>query len=255
MAEPVPQSQSPSAQTMIVKVRVDEWAMFDRRAGANAELMTDGLSGCVAVAIRTADKRALTHVYSGALDTFADCRGTLAEFVAKVGSKAEITDVHIMDNRNAVMPKHGMTLSDMIQRHLVDGGTVNAAAVHRHLDNGRTIAEGGFHARTGDNAAIYRGCTNTASALPLSSLRPSVASSSVPPATPHGQAVRDGLTAITRLELVGQGQGAPALVAHQDGPSARQSQPMPVETLQRHAGVPAPAQVQPGPDKSHCPIM
>ena len=56
----------------------------------------------------------------GALDTFDDYKGPLAAFVAKVGSKAEITDVHIMDNGNAVTPKYGMNLSDMIERHLVD---------------------------------------------------------------------------------------------------------------------------------------
>lgn len=453
MAEHFPQSKSPSAETTTVKVSLDEWAIVDRRAGANAELMTDGLSGCVAVAIRTGDKLALTHVYSGALDTFADYKGPLAEFVAKVGSKAEITDVHIMDNGNAVTPKYGMNLSDMIQRHLVDGGLVNADAVHRHRDNGCTLAEGGFYAKARDNPAIYLGgYTNTAlesmpeprtkhlhdaldhggfahskdyrgpsdvdapvrsgvdaahderakyvpqasvaasshepsasrapaphealvpdiagplgtsklfglnrmavsveiarqayaagvervenvkvgdggklvsvigsghelefavsgrtvtlqpslpvqavppsglpassSALPLSSPlsspQPSVSQSSVPPPTPYAQALaalephrealklqdpghaseaareiasqahRDGLTAITRLELVGQGQGTPALVAHQDGPAAKQSQPMPVETLQQHVGVATPAQSQPGPDKSHFPIM
>jgi hypothetical protein len=453
MAEHFPQSSAPSTATTTVKVSLDEWAIVDRRAAANAELMTDGLSGCVAVAIRTGDKLALTHVYSGALDRFDDYRKPLAEFVAKVGSKAEITDVHIMDNGNAVTPKHGMTLSDMIQRHLVDGGLVHADAVHRHRDNGCTLAEGGFYAKARDNAAIYLGgYTNTAldgmpearakhlhealgsggfavsreyrgpsevdapvrtdtsaahderakyvprasvaassqdasapravsphealvpdiagplgasklfglnrmpvsveiarqahaagvervenvkvgdggklvsvigsglelefavsgrtvtlqpslsvqavphsdlpassSAPPLSSPQPSVASSSVPPSTPYAQALaalephrealklrdpghaseaareiaslahRDGLTAITRLDLVGQDRGTPALVAHQEGPSAKQSQPMPVETLQRHAGVVVPAQAQSqspsGPDKSHCPIM
>lgn len=450
MAAELPRSPAPSAAETTVKVSLDEWAIVDRDKGV--ELMTDGLSGCVAVGIRTRDRLALTHVYSDAIDRFGDYRDQIGKFVASVGAKADIAELHIMHNGNPVSQKHNTHLQGMIEDHLVRSGLVDPRVVYRHVDNGCTVADGGFYGKRDDNKALYlAGYTNTAlegasegmtkrldkavehggfkgstgylgpadvesavrdgatqahtafaryapqapvlaspsgmppSGLPsasdaspakpsgdealfnaivkpirdsklyglnaspiarsiaeqvaktgadgidaikisadgkhiglvtqdrrdfeftvsgrtaslapaslsaphASSSTPSMPASSVPvpsaqpptlyeqavaALTPHRESLKlssqaqftlaageiasranhDGLTAISRIERVEGGSGGPALVAHQDGPSSKRSDPLPVETLQRHAGVDTPSQGPSGPDKHHFPIM
>lgn len=451
MAAELPRSPASAAADTTVKVSLDEWAIVNRDKGV--ELMTDGLSGCVAIGIRTRDRLALTHVYSDAIDRFDDYRDQIGKFVAAVGTKAEIDEVHIMHNGNPVSQKHGTHLQGMIEDHLVRSGLVDLRVVHRHVDNGCTVADGGFYGKHDDNKALYlAGYTNTAlegasegmakrldkavehggfkgstgylgpadvesavrdgatqahtafaryapqastlaspsgmasSGLPsasepsparpsadaalfdaivkplrdsklygmnashvarsiaeqvattgadgigtiklspdgkhigivtrdhrdfefsvsgrtaspvpapsqsapqASSSTPSMPASSVPvpsaqppslyeqaaaALSPHRESLKlssqtqftlaageiasranhDGLTAISRIERVEGGSGGPALVAHQDGPSSKRSDPLPVGTLQRHAGVDTPSQGPSGPDKHHFPIM
>ena len=161
MAAQFTQSGSPSQADTTVKVSLDEWAVVHRSAGV--ELMTDGLSGCVAIGIRTGDKLALTHVYSDAIDHFDDYRAPIGKFVESVGSRAEITEVHIMHNGNPTSQKHGTHLQGMIEDHLVSTGLVDPGVVHRHVDNGCTVADSGFYGKRDDNKALYvGGYTNTA---------------------------------------------------------------------------------------------
>lgn len=160
MAAQFQESRPPSQADTTVKVSLDEWAIVRRDAGV--ELMTDGLSGCVAIGIRTGDKLALTHVYSDAIDHFDDYRGQLGTFAESVGSKAEITEVHIMHNGNPLSQKHGTHLQGMIEDHLVHSRLVNPGVVHRHVDNGCTVADTGFYGKQDDNKALYvGGYTNT----------------------------------------------------------------------------------------------
>ena len=161
MAAQFTQSGSPSQADTTVKVSLDECAVVHRSAGV--ELMTDGLSGCVAIGIRTGDKLALTHVYSDAIDHFDDYRAPIGKFVESVGSRAEITEVHIMHNGNPTSQKHGTHLQGMIEDHLVSTGLVDPGVVHRHVDNGCTVADSGFYGKRDDNKALYvGGYTNTA---------------------------------------------------------------------------------------------
>ncbi len=160
MAAELPRSPAPSAAETTVKVSLDEWAVVNRDKGV--ELMTDGLSGCVAVGIRTRDRLALTHVYSDAIDRFDAYKEQIGTFVASVGAKADIAELHIMHNGNPVSQKHGTHLQGMIEDHLVRSGLVDPRVVHRHVDNGCTVADGGFYGKRDDNKALYlAGYTNT----------------------------------------------------------------------------------------------
>jgi hypothetical protein len=69
------------------------------------------------------------------------------------------------------------------------------------------------------------------------------------------QANRDGLTGISRLDVATPEHGKPALVAHQDGVAAKQSQPIAIDSLQQSVGAVPRAPSQDGPDKNHGPIM
>jgi hypothetical protein len=444
--EAYPQSKPQIGATTTVKVSLDEWA--EMRRGANAELMTDGLSGCVAVAIRTDDKIALTHVYSDAYnfkrnehgeeDRFDAYKSQLGEFVASVGSRDAIREVHLVHNGNPVAERRERNLAGMIEDHLVKTGAVHGDRIRTHIDSGCTITDSDFYTKSRDNQQLYvRGYTNTQldelhgdlakplkqsihsgvfagslghpapcdidstprngqavahdprakysdappkrepdpiedapsirRAYPYETLIPAIkghlkeskefgfspirqsdliaqaayrqgvlevssveidrtartivvngngqsvpfayndkkevvelargsqathqaSSSSEPqPASkpqtlyeqalaalqPHrsqlklqdpahaqevareiaSQANRDGMTGISRLEMATPEHGKPMLVAHQDGSSTRQSQPMAVETLLQNAGAAPRTPSQPGPDKDHFPIM
>ncbi len=143
-----------------IKVSLDEWATVRRNAGA--ELMTDGLAGCVAVAVRTDDRIALTHVYSDALDRFDNYKDQIRDFVAGVGGRDAIRELHLVDNGNPIPQGQNRNLTGMIEDHLVAQNTVHADRVRTHTDNGCTIANDGFYLKGQDNPALYvRGYTNT----------------------------------------------------------------------------------------------
>jgi hypothetical protein len=142
-----------------IKVSLDEWATLQR--GNGAELMTDGLAGCVAVAVRTDDRVALTHVYSDALDRFDVYRDQIRDFVAGVGGRDAIRELHLVHNGNPVRPGQEHNLAGMIQQHLVDQNVVHADRVRTHVDSGCAIGDDGFYLKQRDNPAMYRGYTNT----------------------------------------------------------------------------------------------
>lgn len=413
--------------TATVKVSLDEAIVIDRRA--RAELMTDGLNGCVAVALKSGDRIGMTHVYSHALSRFDDYREPLRAFAREVANGGTITEAYIVHNGNVLQPGHDRTLPQMIRQTLAEQGLVRAGGFVEKACNGCTLSEHGLFLKDQDNPDIFNfgGHTNgalacldretaaslrehvirtgdlfdpavtalrsgyeghsdipenavsarphrleaynvppvpeaerpapdlgrslriqlaelgmtqtygalsrgvrdikavldengfsdvrleasadkrhlraiagdrslefdfadgkfTLSAGPSQAPSPAGSSSSVHPdakpltlyeqamaaLAPHcaglnlqhhdqialaageiaSQAQHDGLTVISRLETGTTVQGAPALVAHQDGPSERQSQPVAIEALQRHAGVETASHApsHEGPDKPH----
>lgn len=421
--------QTPATAT--VKVSLDEAIVIDRRA--NAELMTDGLNGCVAVALKSGDRIGMTHVFSDALSRFDDYREPLRAFAREVANGGTITEAYIVHNGNALAPGHDRTLPQMIRQTLAEQGLVRAGGFVEKACNGCTLSEHGLFLKDRDNPDIFNfgGHTNgalahldretavslrghvlrtgdlfdpavtalrsgyqghsdlregavsarphrldaysvppmseaerpapdlgqsiriqltelgvtqtysaftrgvrdikaaldqngftearleasadrqhlraiagdrslefdiadgkiTLSAGPSQSPSPGASSSPVDPGTkpltlyeqamaalePHraelklqhrdqtvlaageiaSQANQDGLTRISRLETGTTAQGAPALIAHQDGPSERRSQPVAIEALQRHAGVETASHApsHDGPDKHHFTLM
>jgi hypothetical protein len=158
--EDYPRARPDEARMTTIKVSLDEWATA--RRGANAELMTDGLAGCVAVAVRTDDRVALTHVYSDALDRFDSYKDQIRDFVASVGGRDAIRELHLVDNGNPIPQGQNRNLTGMIEDHLVAQGTVHADRVRTHIDNGCTVGNDGFYLKGQDNPALYiRGYTNT----------------------------------------------------------------------------------------------
>lgn len=421
--------QTPATAT--IKVSLDEAIVIDRRA--NAELMTDGLNGCVAVALKSGDRIGMTHVFSDALSRFDEYREPLRAFAREVANGGTITEAYIVHNGNALEQGYDQTLPQMIRQTLDEQGLVRAGGFVVKACNGCTLSEHGLFLKDNDNPLIFNsgghtngalahldhetatslrrgilrtgdlfdpavtsrrsgyqghseipegaisarahrldaysvpplseaerpapdlgqsirmqltqlGVTSTFSALnrgvrdikaaldqngftearleatadrqhlraiagdrslefdvadgkitlsagPSQTASPAASSSPADPDAkpltlyeqaiaalePHragldlqhrdqavlaaaeiaSQANQDGLTSISRLETGTTAQGAPALIAHQDGPSERQSQPIAIETLQRHAGVETASHApsHDGPDKHHFTLM
>lgn len=179
--EDFPRAQPAPAANTVVKVSLDEWAVV--RRDAHAELMTDGLNGCVALSVKSGDKMGLTHVYSGAADsaeTFAPYRQSLKDFMQRVGAADAMTEVHIMSNGNPLRDVPGIegrtNLPNMIRDYLVSERLVNPDSLHVHRDNGCTLTSEAFYSKTGDTPAIYiAGHTNTAlEGLPIHAPRPAI---------------------------------------------------------------------------------
>lgn len=162
MAEAFPQSASPAPNSTTIKVSLDEWAVADR--STRTELMTDGLSGCVAIALKSDSRVGLTHVYSGALDHFADYREPLQAFARQVANGGQITEAYLVDNGNVRAHGQQQTLLEMIRPCLNDSGVIRPGAFVALTDNGCTLAEHGFFLKGRDNPAVYApgGHTNTA---------------------------------------------------------------------------------------------
>lgn len=167
---PMPASSSAPAGPTTVKVSLDEWATVRRNAGA--ELMTDGLSGCVAVAVRTDDRIALTHVYSdaytivrseqGNTDRFDDYKPDLSSFIASVGGRDAIREVHLVENGSRVAQGREHSLAGLIQNHLVTSNAVHADRIRTHDDSGCTITSDDLFLKRRDNQSLYvTGYTNT----------------------------------------------------------------------------------------------
>lgn len=58
--------QATPSVTVMVKVGLDEWVVAESpQGGRTVQLCTDGLSGCVAVALTSATRAGLMHVFSG----------------------------------------------------------------------------------------------------------------------------------------------------------------------------------------------
>ncbi len=155
-------SSTPTGPTTI-KVSLDEAVVIDRRS--NAELMTDGLSGCVAVALRSGGRIGLTHVYSDALGRFDDYKAPLAAFAREVANGGEITDAYLVHNNNARLLGQQHNLPEMIREHLVAENLVGRGAVTMLPDNGCTISDSGLYFKHRDNAAIFGPGGHTNSAL------------------------------------------------------------------------------------------
>ncbi len=161
-SSPASSSSTPTGPTTI-KVSLDEAVVIDRRS--NAELMTDGLSGCVAVALRSGDRIGLTHVYSDALGRFDDYKAPLAAFAREVANGGEITDAYLVHNNNARQLGHQHNLPEMIREHLVGENLVKRGAVTELADNGCTVSNSGLYFKHRDNAAIFGPGGHTNSAL------------------------------------------------------------------------------------------
>jgi hypothetical protein len=145
-----------------IKVSVNEWAVLDR--DADAELMTDGLSGCVAIAARTHDHIGLTHVFSGAEDPkkFERYLPEIEGFIDRLGGKDAIEELHLVRNSSNVYQEQDNSLTRMIARHLIDNDLVDQGSIRIHRDNGCTITGENLYLCSLDNQHIYnRGFTNT----------------------------------------------------------------------------------------------
>lgn len=161
-SSPTASSSTPTGPTTI-KVSLDEAVVIDRRS--NAELMTDGLNGCVAVALRSGDRIGLTHVYSDALDRFEDYKAPLAAFAREVANGGGITDAYLVHNNNARRLGEEHNLPEMIREHLVTANLVARSAVTMLPDNGCTISDNGLYFKHLDNQAIFKSGGHTNSAL------------------------------------------------------------------------------------------
>ena len=146
-------SSSASAGPTTIKVSLDETVIIDRRS--NAELMTDGLSGCVAVALKSGDRIGLTHVYSDALGRFDDYKAPLAAFAREVANGGEITEAYFVHNNNVRRQGEAHNLPELIQNHLADNGAVKRSAMLELTDNGCSISDRGLHLKHRDNPTIY----------------------------------------------------------------------------------------------------
>ena len=71
--------------------------------------MTDGLSGCVAIGLKSDSRIGLTHVYSDALDRFPDYRESIRAFAQEVANGGGITEAYIVHNGNARDDRHPQT--------------------------------------------------------------------------------------------------------------------------------------------------
>lgn len=189
-ATQTPAPSSVPAATTTVKVSLDEWATV--RSNAGAELMTDGLSGCVAVAVRTDDRIALTHVFSdaydrkqtatGTEDRFDAYKGDLSRFIESVGGRDAIREVHLVHNGNPIAMGRERNLAGLIEDHFVQGNAVHADRIRTHVDSGCTITADDLFLKRTDNQALYvGGYTNTT----LTGLRTDLAES-VRPHLDHG---------------------------------------------------------------------
>jgi len=187
---PTPASSSAPAGPTTVKVSLDEWATVRRTAGA--ELMTDGLSGCVAVAVRTDDRIALTHVYSdaytivrgeqGNTDRFDDYKTDLSGFIASVGGRDAIREVHLVENGSRVADGRERSLAGLIEDHLVASNAVHADRIRTHDDSGCTITSDDLFLKRRDTQSLYvTGYTNTE----LTGLRTDLAET-IAPRLEHG---------------------------------------------------------------------
>lgn len=163
-ASPVSSTSTPSAPAgpVVIKVSLDEAVIIDRRT--RAELMTDGLSGCVAVALKSGDRIGLTHVYSDALGRFDDYKAPLAAFARDVANGGEITEAYLVHNNNQRQSGHARNLPEMIRDHLVEQG-VAKGKVTELPDNGCTIANDGLYFKHRDNPAIFASGGHTNSRL------------------------------------------------------------------------------------------
>lgn len=162
-------SSTPTGPTTI-KVSLDEWAAVRRNSGA--ELMTDGLSGCVAVAVRTDDRIALTHVFSDAYDRkqtdagiedrFDAYKGDLDRFITGVGGRDAIREVHLVHNGNPIAMGRERNLAGLIEDHFVQNNAVHADRIRTHVDSGCTITSDDLYLKRTDSQALYvGGYTNT----------------------------------------------------------------------------------------------
>jgi hypothetical protein len=145
-----------------IKVSVNEWAILDRNA--DAELMTDGLSGCVAIAVKTHDRIGLTHVFSGAEDPekFERYLPDIERFIEKFGGKDAIEELHLVRNSSNVYQEQDNSLTRMLARHLIDHDLANQDSMRIHRDNGCTVNGDNLYLCSKDNRGIYnRGFTNT----------------------------------------------------------------------------------------------
>ncbi len=149
-----PQSAAPRpAGPTTIKVSLDEVVIADRRA--NVELMTDGLSGCVAVALKSGDRIGLTHVYSDALGRFDDYKEPLKDFARNVANGGTITEAYLVHNGNVLEKGRDQTLPDMIRGSLAEQGLVRRGGFVELVDNGCTLSEQGLFGKHRDNADIF----------------------------------------------------------------------------------------------------
>lgn len=123
-----------------VKVGLDEWIVADR---TKTDLMTDGLSGCVAVGLAKGDKISLSHVYSdctadnwdaykGKLDAaltasgMGDLHGSKAVLVCSQGDITEGSSAYLPQKLKGWLEEKGAEVS--IQKD--NGCTMSAADGH-----------------------------------------------------------------------------------------------------------------------------
>jgi hypothetical protein len=146
-----------------IKVSVNEWAVLHRKA--DAELMTNGLLGCVAIAVRTDTHVGLTHVFSNAnndTQKFAEYIPDINRFMAQFGGNDKIREVHIVRNLNEKLSEGDNSLTRMLAKHLIDHDLAKPDAIRMHRDNGCTVNNSGLYLCTNDNPKIYKqGFTNT----------------------------------------------------------------------------------------------
>jgi hypothetical protein len=201
-ASPSSSTPTPSAPVgpVVIKVSLDEAVVIDRRT--HAELMTDGLSGCVAVALKSGDRIGLTHIYSDALGRFDDYRAPLAAFARDVANGGEITEAYLVHNNNQRQSGHARNLPEMIRDHLVEQG-VARGKITELPDNGCTIANDGLYFKHRDNPAIFASGGHTNSRL--EHLDPRLADAIVP-------LKRDDLFRFTET-LLKSGYGGPSELA------------------------------------------
>lgn len=237
-SSPASSSSTPTGPATI-KVSLDEWATVRRNSGA--ELMTDGLSGCVAVAVRTDDRIALTHVFSdayerkrtdaGVEDRFDAYKGDLNSFIAGVGGRDAIREVHLVHNGNPIGMGRERNLAGLIEDHFVQSNAVHADRIRTHVDNGCTITSDDLYLKRADSQALYvSGYTNTT----LTDLRPDLAEG-IKPHLAHGTfACSLGRPAPADIEVAPRAGGA---VAH--SPEARYVAPLPEPEFVAPVGPPA----------------
>ncbi len=163
MSEDYPRSTPQASATATIKVSLDEVVIADRRA--NVELMTDGLSGCVAVALKSGDKIGLTHIYSDALGRFDDYREPLKAFARTVANGGEITEAYVVHNGNVLEKGRDQTLPDMVRGCLAEQGLVRRGGIVELVDNGCTLSEQGLFFKRRDNVQVYDSGGHTNSAL------------------------------------------------------------------------------------------
>lgn len=234
-----PASSSVPAGATTVKVSLDEWATVRRNSGA--ELMTDGLSGCVAVAVRTDDRIALTHVFSDAYDRkqtatgiedrFDAYKGDLSRFIESVGGRDAIREVHLVHNGNPIAMGRERNLAGLIEDHFVQSNAVHADRIRTHVDNGCTITSDNLYLKGTDNQALYvGGYTNTA----LAGLQADLAEG-IKPHLGHGTfACSRGNPGPADIEMAPRAGGA---VEH--SPGARYVAPRPEPEFVAPVGPPA----------------
>jgi hypothetical protein len=153
----------PATKTATIKVSLDEYVIATR--GKGAELMTDGLSGCVAVALKSGDRIGLTHVYSDALGRFDDYKEPLKAFANKVANGGEITEAYIVHNSNARKLGQAQNLPEMIGGYLAEQGLAKPWAIRELHDNGCAVSDSGLFLKRSDNPDIFANGGHTNSTL------------------------------------------------------------------------------------------